>query len=63
MSILKMTVLLKSHKGTDWGTNSQYILRRLLKVLQAGAIFSGKTILMELSLYPCLTICMWICWG
>jgi len=48
-----MTVLLKSHKGTDWGTNSQHILRRLLKVLQAAvkssqlaqAIFSGNTIL------------------
>jgi hypothetical protein len=35
MSILKMTVLLKSHKGRDWGTNPQHILRRLLKVLQA----------------------------
>jgi len=62
-----MTVLLKSHKGTDWGTKSQHILRRLLKVLQAavkshqlaqaGAIFSGNTILMELGLYPRLM--MW----
>jgi len=60
MSILKMTVLFKNHKGTDWGTNSQHILSRILKVLQAainspqlaqaGATFSGKTILMALSL-------------
>jgi len=70
MSILKMTVLFKNHKGTDWGTNSQHILRRLLKVLQAavkspqfaqaGATFSGYTILMELSLplpYDVVHVC------
>jgi len=54
-----MTVLFKNHKGTDWGTNSHF-LRRLFKVLQpavkfpqlaqAGATFSGNTILTELSL-------------
>jgi hypothetical protein len=64
MSVLKMRVLFKSHKRTDEGTNSQHILRRLLKVLQAAvkspqlaqaeAIFSGNTTLMELGLYPCL---------
>jgi hypothetical protein len=65
------TFLLKIHKGTAWGTNSQHILRRLLKVLQAavkspqlaqaGAIFSGNTILMELGLYPCLMMwCMYV---
>jgi len=70
MSVLKMAVLLKSHKGTGWGTNSQHILRRLLKVrqaavkspqlAQAGAIFSGNTTLMELGLYPCLMVwCMY----
>jgi len=61
MSILKMTVLFKNHKGTDWDTNSQHILRRLIKVLQAavkspqlaqaGATFSGNTNLMALSLH------------